>query len=57
MTLFLREIKAQFPGVAVDKHLEEYIKAGFILRGNKRYYLNLPFLESTNSIELDQEVL
>ena len=54
--VILREIKAQFPEVPVDKHLEEYIKAGLILRENKRYYLNLPFLESTNSLELDQEV-
>ena len=54
--VILREIKAQFPGVAVDKHLEEYIKAGLILRENKRYSLNLPFLESTNSLELDKEV-
>ena len=54
--VILREIKAQFPGVAVDKYLEEYIKAGFILRENKRYSLNLPFLESTDSLELDQEV-
>jgi len=36
--------------------LEEYIKAGLILRENKRYYLNLPFLESTESLALDQEV-
>lgn len=54
--VILREIKGQFPGVPVDKLLEEYIKAGFILRENKRYYLNLPFLESTESLELDQEV-
>ena len=54
--VILREIKAQFPEVPVDKHLEEYIKAGLILRENKRYYLNLPFLESTKSLELDQEV-
>ena len=54
--VILREIKAQFPEVAVDKYLEEYIKAGLILRENKRYYLNLPFLESTESLELDQEV-
>ena len=54
--VILREIKAQFPGVAVDKYLEEYIKAGLILRENKRYSLNLPFLESTESLELDQEV-
>lgn len=54
--VILREIKAQFPEVAVDKLLEEYIKAGLILRENKRYYLNLPFLESTESLVLDQEV-
>ena len=54
--VILREIKAQFPEVLVDKYLEEYIKAGLILRENKRYYLNLPFLESTESLALDQEV-
>ncbi|MFS9077708.1 DUF1803 domain-containing protein [Streptococcus infantis] len=54
--VILREIKAQFSEVPVDKYLEEYIKAGLILRENKRYYLNLPFLESTESLELDQEV-
>lgn len=54
--VILREIKAQFPEIPVDKYLEEYIKAGLILRENKRYYLNLPFLESTESLVLDQEV-
>ena len=54
--VILREIKAQFSEVPVDKYLEEYIKAGLILRENKRYYLNLPFLESTESLELDQEI-
>ena len=54
--VILREIKARFPEVAVDKFLEEYIKAGLVLRENKRYYLNLPFLKSTDSLELDQEV-
>ena len=54
--VILREIKSHFPEVAVDKYLEEYIKAGLILRENKRYYLNLPFLESTESLALDQEV-
>ena len=37
--------------------MEEYIKAGFILRENKRYTLNLPFLESTDRVELDQRGL
>ena len=54
--VILREIKAQFPDVAVDKLMEEYIKAGLILRKNKRYYLNLPMLESLDSFELDQEI-
>ena len=54
--VILREIKAHFPEIPVDKFLEEYIKARLILRENKRYYLNLPFLESTDSLELDQEV-
>lgn len=54
--VILREIKAQFPDVAVDKLMEEYIKAGLIRRENKRYSLNLPFLESIASLVLDQEI-
>ena len=54
--VILREIKAQFPDQPVDKLMEEYIKAGFILRENKRYTLNLPFLESADLVDLDQEV-
>ena len=54
--VILRQIKAQFPDQPVDKLMEEYIKAGFILRENKRYTLNLPFLESADRVELVQEV-
>ena len=54
--VILRQIKAQFPDQSVDKLMEEYIKAGFILRENKRYTLNLPFLESAEAVDLDQEV-
>jgi len=54
--VILRKIKAQFSDQPVDKLMEEYIKEGFILRENKRYTLNLPFLESTEFLELDQEV-
>ena len=54
--VILRQIKAQFPDQPVDKLMEEYIKEGFILRENKRYTLNLPFLESADRVELDQEV-
>ena len=54
--VILRQIKAQFPDQPVDKLMEEYIQAGFILRENKRYTLNLPFLESAEAVDLDQEV-
>ncbi|MFS9225450.1 DUF1803 domain-containing protein [Streptococcus parasanguinis] len=54
--VILRQIKAQFPDQPVDKLMEEYIKAGFIFRENKRYTLNLPFLESADLVDLDQEV-
>ena len=54
--VILRQIKAQFPDQPVDKLMEGYIKAGFILRENKRYRLKLPFLESADRVELDQEV-
>ena len=54
--VILRQIKAQFPDQPVDKLMEKYIKAGFILRENKRYTLNLPFLESADRVDLDQEV-
>lgn len=54
--VILRQIKAQFSDQPVDKLMEEYIKAGLILRENKRYTLNLPFLESAEAVDLDQEV-
>ena len=54
--VILRQIKAQFPDQPVDKLMEEYIKAGFILRENKRYTLSLPFLESAEAVDLDQEI-
>ena len=54
--VILRQIKAQFPDQPADKLMEEYSKAGLILRENKRYTLNLPFLESADLVDLDQEV-
>lgn len=56
-TVILREIKREFEGVSnIDRSIEEYIKAGYIRRENKRYYLTLPFLESLEDLRLDQEV-
>ena len=55
--VILREIKREFEGVAnIDRSIEEYIKAGYIRRENKRYYLTLPFVESLEDLRLDQEV-
>lgn len=54
--VILRDIKREFPDVRVDKHLEEYIKAGLVLRENKRYRLTLPLLTSVEGLQLDQEV-
>ena len=55
--VILREIKREFAGGAnIDRSIEDYIKAGYIKRENKRYYLTLPFVESLEDLQLDQEV-
>ena len=55
--VILREIKREFAGVAnIDRSIEDYIKAGYIKRENKRYYLTLPFVESLEDLQLDQEL-
>ena len=55
--VILREIKREFEGVAnIDRSIEEFIKAGYIKRENKRYYLSLPLVESLEDLRLNQEV-
>ena len=55
--VILREIKRDFESVAnIDRSIEDYIKASYIRRENKRYYLTLPLLESLEDLRLDQEV-
>ena len=55
--VILREIKREFEGVAnIDRSIEDYIKASYIRRENKRYYLTLPLLESLEDVRLDQEI-
>ena len=55
--VILREIKREFEGVAnIDRSIEEFIKAGYIRRENKRFYLTLPFVESLEDLCLDQEI-
>ena len=55
--VILREIKREFADAAnIDRSIEDYIKAGYIKRENKRYYLSLPLLESLEDLQLEQEV-
>lgn len=55
--VILREIKRDFESVAnIDRSIEDYIKASYIRRENKRYYLTLPLLESLDDLRLDQEI-
>ncbi|MGT2768486.1 DUF1803 domain-containing protein [Streptococcus ictaluri] len=53
----LRAIKKSFPHVKnVDRSIEAYVQANYILREEKRYYLNLPMLEQLDDLILDQQV-
>ena len=53
--VILREIKREFAGVSnIDRSIEEYIKAGYIRRESKRYWLTLPFLERLDHLQLDK---
>ncbi|MCC9938195.1 DUF1803 domain-containing protein, partial [Streptococcus agalactiae] len=53
----LRQIKSHFTDYSkIDRLLEEYINHGYILRQNKRYSLNLPFLSSLDGLALDDLV-
>lgn len=55
----LREIKKAFEDEPqVDKLLDSYISAGYVIRENRRYYLADCLLETVpDSLALDQEVL
>ncbi|MGT2828832.1 DUF1803 domain-containing protein [Streptococcus hillyeri] len=56
--VILRHIKRDFPEVKnLDKQLEDYIQAGYILRENKRYRLNLPLLETVEEVTLDSHIM
>lgn len=53
----LRQIKAAFPEVTkIDRLLEEYIQAGYIIRENKRYTIGLDLLEDVACVSLDSQV-
>ena len=53
----LREIKREFANFPnIDRSIEDYIKAGYVLRENKRYHQSVPLLENVTAFSLDQEV-
>lgn len=53
----LRQIKAQFQDVSkIDRLIEEYVQAGYIIRDNKRYTIGFDLLESLENIDLDSQI-
>ena len=53
----LREIKCEFANFSnIDRSIEDYIKAGYVVRANKRYQQTLPLLQNVTDLSLDQEV-
>lgn len=53
----LRQLKKAFPDVRhLDRYLDLYIEETYILRDERRYYLNLPLLKTTEGLQLDSMV-
>lgn len=53
----LRQIKAQFQDVSkIDRLIEEYVQAVYIIRDNKRYTIGFDLLESLENIDLDSQI-
>ena len=53
----LRELKRAFSDVAhLDRQLDSYIKAGYVLRSERRYFQHLPLLENLETLALDEEI-
>lgn len=53
----LRQIKANFQDVSkIDRLIEEYVQAGYIIRDNKRYTIGFDLLNSLENIDLDSQI-
>lgn len=53
----LRQIKAKFQEVPkIDRLIEEYVQAGYIIRDNKRYTIGFELLDSLENISLDSQI-
>lgn len=56
-TVTLRQLKKVFPDVKhLDRYLDLYIEEAYILRNERRYYLNIPILKGVEELELDSMV-
>lgn len=54
----LRQIKENFPEVPkIDRLIEEYVQAGYIIRDNKRYTIGFNLLDSLENVSLDSQLL
>lgn len=55
--VILRQIKAKFQEVPkIDRLIEEYVQAGYIIRDNKRYTIGFELLNSLENISLDSQI-
>lgn len=53
----LRQIKANFPEVPkIDRLIEEYVQASYIIRDNKRYTIGFDLLDSLENVSLDSQL-
>lgn len=53
----LRQIKANFPEFPkIDRLIEEYVQAGYIIRDNKRYTIGFDLLDSLENVSLDSQL-
>ncbi|MFC3932648.1 DUF1803 domain-containing protein [Streptococcus dentapri] len=55
--IILRQIKRDFPQVQnLERSIEDYVQAGYILRQDKHYYLNVPLLRNADQVALDDMI-
>lgn len=53
----LRQIKANFPEIPkIDRLIEKYVQAGYIIRDNKRYTIGFDLLDSLENVSLDSQL-
>ncbi|MEX2783799.1 DUF1803 domain-containing protein [Streptococcus sp. H49] len=54
-TVTLRQIKQAFPTIrSIDRFIEDYVQAGYLLRKDRRYSLTLPLATDSQAVDLDK---